>query len=76
MGHVLGAEKEFFLIRGAEADDATGQVIRLIRECRGRCLPGGEGMFPGRYSGIFGLGGRLGCTLNVGHSIYAIEAYI
>ena len=22
MGHVLGAEKEFFLIRGAEADDA------------------------------------------------------
>ena len=28
MGHVLGAEKEFFLIRGAEADDATGRPRR------------------------------------------------
>ena len=29
MGQVLGAEKDFFLIRGAEADDATGRPRRL-----------------------------------------------
>ena len=46
------------------------QPVRLIRECRGRCLPGGaaKSMFPGRYSEIFGLGERLGCILNLGHS--------
>ena len=61
MGHVLGAEKEFFLIRG-----------------RGRPMPSGrrEGMFPGRYSELFGLGERLGCILNLGHSFDAIEAYL
>ena len=32
-------------------------------------------MFPGRYSEIFGLGERLGCILNLGHSFDAIEAY-
>ena len=43
-----------------------------------RAVPSGrrEGMFPGRYSGIFGLGERLGCTLNLGHSFDAIEAYL
>jgi hypothetical protein len=30
MGHVLGAEKGFFLIRGAEADEATGGRAALI----------------------------------------------
>ena len=50
------------------------QIVRLIRECRGRCLPGGASMFPGLYSEIFGLGGRLGCILNLGHSFDAIEA--
>ena len=29
MGHVLGAEKLNFLIRGAEADEATGRPRRL-----------------------------------------------
>ena len=33
-------------------------------------------MFPGRYSEIFGLGERLGCILNLGHSFDAIEAYL
>ena len=33
-------------------------------------------MFPGRYSEIFGLGERLGCTLNLGHYFDAIEAYL
>ena len=32
-------------------------------------------MFPGRYAEIFGLGERLGCILNFGHSFDAIEAY-
>ena len=32
-------------------------------------------MFPGRYSEIIGLGERLGCILNLGHSFDAIEAY-
>ena len=43
-----------------------------------RTVPSGrrEGMFPGRYSEIFGLGERLGCTLNLGHSFDAIEAYL
>ena len=42
-----------------------------------RAVPSGrrEGMFPGRYSEIFGLGERLGCILNLGHSFDAIEAY-
>ena len=35
-----------------------------------------EGMFPGRYSEIFGLGEQLGCILNLGHSFHAIEAYL
>ena len=52
-----------------------GKRVRLIRECRGR-YGGGAGMFPGRYSGIFGLGERLGCILNLGHSFDAIEAYL
>ena len=30
-------------------------------------------MFPGRYSEIFGLGERLGCILNFGHSFGAVE---
>ena len=33
-------------------------------------------MFPGRYSEMFGLGERLGCILNFGHSFDAIEAYL
>ena len=33
-------------------------------------------MFPGRYSEIFGLGERLGCILNLGHSFDAIEAHL
>ena len=33
-------------------------------------------MSPGRYSEIFGLGERLGCILNFGHSFDAIEAYL
>ena len=35
-----------------------------------------EGMFPGRYSEIFGRGERLGCILNLGHSFDAIETYL
>ena len=35
-----------------------------------------EGMFPGRYSEIFGRGERLGYILNLGHSFDAIEAYL
>ena len=43
-----------------------------------RAVPSGrrEVMFPGRYSEIFGLGERLGCILNLGHSFDAIEAYL
>ena len=43
-----------------------------------RAVPSGrrEGMFPGRYSEIFGLGERLGYILNLGHSFDAIEAYV
>ena len=43
-----------------------------------RAVPSGrrEGMFPGRYSEIFGRGERLGCILNLGHSFDAIEAYL
>ena len=33
-------------------------------------------MLPGRYCEIFGLGERLGCILNFGHSFDAIEAYL
>ena len=33
-------------------------------------------MFPGHYSELFGLGERLGCILNLGHSFDAIEAYL
>ena len=41
-----------------------------------RAVPSGrrEGMFPGRYSEIFGLGEQLGCILNLGYSFEAIEA--
>jgi hypothetical protein len=35
-----------------------------------------EGMFPGRYGIIFGLGERPGCILNFGHSFVAIDAYL
>ena len=51
------------------------QAVRLIRECRRGAVPSGrrEGMFPGRYSEIFGLGERLGCILNLGHSFDAID---
>ena len=30
-------------------------------------------MLPGRYAKIFGLGERLGCILNLGHSFDAID---
>ena len=33
-------------------------------------------MFPDRYAEIFGLGERLGCILNFGHSFDAIGAYL
>ena len=33
-------------------------------------------MVPGRYSEIFELGERLGCILNLGHSLDAIEAHL
>ena len=33
-------------------------------------------MFLDRYSDIFGLGERLGCILNLGHSFDAIGAYL
>ena len=41
-----------------------------------RAVPSGrrEGMFPDRYSEIFGLGERLGCVLNLDHSLDAIAA--
>ena len=35
------------------------RAARLIRECRGRAFREARGMFPGRYSEIFGLGERL-----------------
>ena len=35
-----------------------------------------EGIFPGRYSEIFGRGERPACILNLGHSFDAIEAYL
>ena len=43
-----------------------------------RAVPSGrrEGIFPERYSEIFGLGERLGCILNMGYSFDAIEAYL
>ena len=42
-----------------------------------RAVPSGtRGYVPGRYSEIFGLGERLGCILNLGHSFDAIEAYL
>ena len=50
------------------------QAARLIRECRGRCLP--VSYVAGPLSEIFGLGERLGCNLNLGHSFDAIEAYL
>ena len=36
------------------------QAVRLIRECHRGAVPSGslEGMFPGRYSEIFGRGER------------------
>ena len=33
-------------------------------------------MLPGSYAEIFGLGERLGCILNLGHSFDVIEAYL
>ena len=43
-----------------------------------RAVPSGrrEGMFPGRYSEIFGLGERLGYILNLKNSFDAVEAYL
>jgi hypothetical protein len=43
-----------------------------------RAVPSGgrEGMFPDRYSQIFGIGERLGCILNLGHCFDATEAYL
>ena len=43
MGHVLGAKKEFFLIRGTEADEATGRPRRFnpVNPCQ-TGLPGGR----------------------------------
>ena len=40
-----------------------------------RAVPSGgrEGMFPDRYSQIFGIGERLGCILNLGHCFDATE---
>ena len=37
-----------------------------------RAVPSGrrEGMFPGRYSEIFGRGERLGCVLNFGAHLF------
>ena len=35
-----------------------------------------EGMFPGRYTEIFGRSERLGCVLNFDHSLDAIAAYL
>ena len=54
------------------------QQVSLIRECRRGAASSGslEGIFPGRYSEIFGLGERLGCILNFGRSLDAIEAYL
>ena len=42
----------------------------------GGAFRGREGMFPGRYSEIFGIGEQLGCILDLGHSFGAVEAYI
>ena len=74
MGHMLGAKKVIFLIR--DIDDLT--VSRKAHSRMSRAVPSGrrEGMFPGRYSEIFGLGERLGCILNLGHTFDAIEAYL
>ena len=33
-------------------------------------------MLPGRYTELFGLGERIGCILNLGHSFDAIGAYL
>ena len=43
-----------------------------------RAVPSGrrEGMFPGRYAEIFGLGERLGYILNMRYSFDAIDAYL
>ena len=53
-------------------------VSRKAHPRMSRAVPSGrrEGMFPGRYSEIFGLGERLGCILNFGYSFDAIEAYL
>ena len=54
------------------------EAVSLIRECRRGAVCSGslEGIFPGRYAEIFGRGEQLGCTLNLGHSFDAIEAYL
>ena len=53
-------------------------VSRKAHPRMSRAVPSGrrEGMFPGRYSEIFGRGERLGYILNLGHSFDAIEAYL
>ena len=71
MGHVLGAEKGIFLIR---ADAAHGPPKKLCN--LGPMAPRSQGMLPGLYAETFGLGERLGCILNLGHSFDAIEAYL
>ena len=54
------------------------RAVSLIRECRrgAVCFGSLEGIFPGRYSEIFGRGDRQECILNFGHSFDAIEAYL
>ena len=54
------------------------RAVRFIRECRRGAVCSGsrEGIFPGRYCEIFGLGEQLGCILNLGYSFDAIEAYL
>ena len=47
------------------ADSSANVAGGAFREARG--------LFPGRYSEIFGLGERLGCILNLGHSFDAID---
>ena len=53
-------------------------VTRKTHPRMSPAVPSGrrEGMFPGRYSEIFGLGERLGCILNFDYSFDAIETYL
>ena len=53
------------------------QVLRLIRECRGRCLPGGARVCSrASIREIFGRGDRPGCILNFGHAFRRYRAYL